>query len=119
LGKLTLPIEEAKRLLRNHYTYGWTLQAYLYTTRSCPQKGDWNEFLDKFKLLLINIHESILQKLHGKTTIWSLQNYILYIDSAKLYQYKKWLLVIICVIILTKVNKVIATNHIVSMRYEK
>jgi len=63
--------------------YGGTLKAYLYTPRSYPKKGDWNEFIDGFKLLLIGIWELILQKLHGKTTIWSLQNYILYIDSEK------------------------------------
>jgi hypothetical protein len=53
-------------------------------------KGDWNEFVDRFKLLPIGIQELILQKLHGKKIVWSLQNYILYIDSAKLCQYKKW-----------------------------
>jgi hypothetical protein len=52
--------------------YGGTLKAYLYTPRSYPKKGDWNEFIDGFKLLLIGIWELILQKLHGKTTIWSL-----------------------------------------------
>jgi hypothetical protein len=36
--KLTLPIEEAKQLLKYHCTYGWTLHAYLYTPRSRPQK---------------------------------------------------------------------------------
>ncbi len=74
--KLTLPIEEAKQLLRDHCTYGWMLQAYLYTPRSCPQKGDGNEFVDRFKLLPIDIQELILPKLHGKKPIWSLQNYI-------------------------------------------
>jgi hypothetical protein len=48
-----------------------------------PIKGNWNEFVDRFKLLSIGIQELILQKLHGKTIVWSLQNYILYIDSAK------------------------------------
>jgi hypothetical protein len=56
--------------------------------------------VDRFKLLSMGIHELILQKLHGKTILWSLQNYILYIESAKLCQYKKWLLVIVCVLIL-------------------
>jgi hypothetical protein len=79
--KLTLPLEEAKQLLKYHYTYGWTLHAYLYTLRSCPQKGNWNEFMDKVELLLISIQELILQKLHGKTNVWSLQNYILNIDN--------------------------------------
>jgi hypothetical protein len=97
--KLTLPLEEAKHFLRDHYMYGWTLHAYLYTPRSCSQKGDWNEFVNRFKLLLMGIHKLILQKLHGKTIVWSLQNYILYIDKAKLCQYKKWLLLIVCVLI--------------------
>jgi hypothetical protein len=82
--KITLSLEEAKLLFIDHCTYGWTLQAYLYTPRACPQKGNWNEFVDRFRLLSIGIQESILQKLHGKTIVWSLQNYILYIDSEKL-----------------------------------
>jgi len=76
-------------LLIDHCTYGWTLHACLYTPRSCPQKGDQNEFVDRFKLLLISIQQVTFKKLNGKTIIWSLQNYILYIDSAKLCQYKK------------------------------
>jgi hypothetical protein len=58
--KITLSIEEAKWLLRDHCIYGWTLQAYLYTRRSCPQKKNWIEFVDRFKLLPIGISELIL-----------------------------------------------------------
>jgi len=54
-GKKSLLVEEAKQLFRNYYKYGWTLQAYLYTPRPCPQKGNLNEFIDRFKLLLIGI----------------------------------------------------------------
>ncbi len=75
--------------------------------------------MDRFKLLLMGIQDLILQKLHGKTIIWSLQNYNLYIDSAKLCQYRKWLPLIICVLILTIVDKVTTTNSIVNMRDEK
>jgi hypothetical protein len=68
----------------------------------------------------MGIHELILQKLHGKTiNVLSLQNYILYINSANLCQYKKWLPIIVCVLILTQVDKVTTINHIVSMRNEK
>jgi hypothetical protein len=49
--KLTLPLEEAKQLLRDDCMYGWTLHAYSYTPRSC----NWNEFVDRFKLLPIII----------------------------------------------------------------
>jgi hypothetical protein len=57
--KITLPIEEAKQLFKDHYMYGWIFHAYLYTPRSCPQKGDWNEFVDSFNLLLIGIYKII------------------------------------------------------------
>ncbi len=106
-------------MLEEYCKYGWTLQAYLYTPRPSQQKSDLNEFIDRFKLLQIGIREFILQKIHGKTIVWSLQNYILYIDSAKLCQYRKWLYVMVCVLILTKVDKIITTNHIVNMRDEK
>jgi hypothetical protein len=82
-------------------------------------KGDCNEFVDRFKLSPMGIQKLILQKLHGKTIVWSLQNYSLYIDSSKLCKYTKWLLVIVCVLILTRVDKVTTTNHIVSMKDEK
>jgi len=76
-------------LFKDHCMYGWTLHAYLYTPRSCPQKGNWNEFMDKFKLLPMGIHKLILQKIYGKKTIWSLQNYILYIDIVQNYVNKE------------------------------
>jgi hypothetical protein len=82
--KPTLPLKEVKQLLVNHCMYGWTLHAYLYTPRSCPQKGDRNKFVDRFKLLPMGIQKLILQILHGKTIVCSLQNYILLIDSKKL-----------------------------------
>jgi hypothetical protein len=33
------------------------ITTYLYTLRSCPQKGNWNEFVDRFKLLPMGIYE--------------------------------------------------------------
>jgi hypothetical protein len=44
--KITLHIEEANQLLKDHYTYGWILQAYLFTPRTCPQTRDWHDFVD-------------------------------------------------------------------------
>jgi hypothetical protein len=91
----------------------------LNTPRSHPQKNNWNEFVDRLKLLSLGVQKLILQKLHEKTIVWSLQNYIIYINSAKLCQYRKWLPLIVCVLILTRMDKVTMTNHIVSMRDEK
>ncbi len=78
---ITLPIKEANQLLKDHYTYGWTLQVYFSAPRTCPQERDWNEFVDGFKLLPICVQEMILHKLHGKIVVCSLQNYILYIST--------------------------------------
>jgi hypothetical protein len=36
---IALHIEEAHQLFRDHYTYGWILQACLFTPRTCPQQG--------------------------------------------------------------------------------
>ncbi len=75
--------------------------------------------MDRLKLLLMGIQDLILQNLHRKTIVWSLQNYIIYIDSAKLCQYRKWLPLIVCVFFFTRVDKVTTINHIVSKRDEK
>jgi hypothetical protein len=49
--------------------HGWTLEAYLYTPRSCPQKDDWNEFVDRYSGINFT-------KITWKKIVWSLQNYI-------------------------------------------
>ncbi len=51
--------------------------------------------------------------------MWSLKNYKLYINITQLSHYRKWLLIIVCVSILTRVERVALTNHIVNMKDEK
>jgi hypothetical protein len=51
--------------------------------------------------------------------VWSLKNYKLYINITQLSHYRKWLLIIVCVSILTRVERVALTNHIVNMKDEK
>jgi hypothetical protein len=84
--KITLFIKETNQLLKGHCIFEWTLQTYLFTPKACSRKWDWNDFIDRFKLLPINVQEIILQKLHGKIVVWSLQNYILHIDIPQLSQ---------------------------------
>ncbi len=67
----------------------------------------------------MGIQYLILHKLHKKLIVWSLYNYIIYINSAKLCQYRTWLPLIVCVLILTRMDKVTTTNHIVNMKEEK
>jgi hypothetical protein len=57
--KITLSIKDANQLFRV-CTYGWKLQAYFFTLKICPQKQNWNEFINKFKLLPIGVQKMIL-----------------------------------------------------------
>jgi hypothetical protein len=68
-GKITLLIKETNQLFKDYCTFGCTLRAYLSTPKAYSQKWDRNEFIDKFKLLPINVQEIILQKLHGKIVV--------------------------------------------------
>jgi hypothetical protein len=40
--------------------YGWTFQTHLFIAGACPQKWNWNGFIDKFKLLPIGVQKMIL-----------------------------------------------------------
>jgi len=57
---ITLPIENANQLFRGHCMYGWTFQTHLFIAGACPQKWNWNGFIDKFKLLPIGVQKMIL-----------------------------------------------------------
>jgi hypothetical protein len=105
-------------LFKESCKYGWTLQAYLYTLRPSPQKNDLNEFIDRFKLFPICIRSSFYKKNMEKQLYGHYKIIFYTLIVQKLCQYQKWLYVIVCVLILTKVDKVIATNRIVSMRDE-
>ncbi len=43
--KITLFIKETNQLFGDHCTFGWTLQAYLFTPKAYSQKWDWCEFI--------------------------------------------------------------------------
>jgi hypothetical protein len=45
----------------------WTI--YLHTPRNTLELDKWNFFVDKFKSMLENIQELILNKLHGGTKV--------------------------------------------------
>ncbi len=81
LGKTTLHVEEANQLFRDHYTYGWILQAYLFTLRTCPQTRDWNEFVDLGLNYYLMCSRIDLTKITW--VVWSLNNYIPYIDTTQ------------------------------------
>ncbi len=90
----------------------------MFTPKACSQKWDHNEFIDRFKLLPINVQEIILQNYMENSCV-VISNYILHVDIPQLSQYRKWLLVIVCILVLTNVERVVMINHIVSMKDEK
>jgi hypothetical protein len=49
--------------------------------------------------------------MHGGTKVWRIQHRSLIIDAIKLTKYKRWLLVIICIITLIPMKKVFAMHH--------
>jgi hypothetical protein len=43
--------------------------------------------------------------------MWAPQNYILHIHIPQLFQYRKWFLVLICMLVLTRVERVVVTPY--------
>jgi hypothetical protein len=65
--KETITIDERKEILRFHSRCGWNFLNYLYTPRRNPNFDKWGTFVQKFKTLLGNVQELIINKLHGGT----------------------------------------------------
>jgi hypothetical protein len=62
--KENLMIEEGKKRLWQHSSYGWSFVDYLHRPTNTPKLDKWNCFVEKFKSTLENIQESILKKIH-------------------------------------------------------
>ncbi len=98
--KETTTIDERKEILRFHNRYGWNFLNYLYTPRRNLKFDKWRTFFEKFKTLLENVQELIITKLHGGTKVWCIQLQTLIIDTTQLTKYRRWLLVIVCLLML-------------------
>jgi hypothetical protein len=84
----------------------------LYTLRRAPKLDIWGNFVGKLRTLHKNVQELILKKLHGGTKVWCIQLEPLIIDIAYLIKYKRWLLVMVCLLMLIPVKKVPSTYQI-------
>jgi hypothetical protein len=108
--KEILTIEEGKERLQQHNGCGWSFVDYLHMPKNTLEFDKWKFFVDKFKSMLENIQELILKKLHGGTKIWCIQLCTLIIDTTKLTKYKRWLLVLVCLLTLAEINKTTAAH---------
>ncbi len=84
---------------------------YLHTPRNTPEFDKWTCFVDKFESMSKRIQKLILKKLHGGIKVRCIQPCALIIDTTELTKYKRWLLVLVCLLTLTKINKIVATHY--------
>jgi len=63
--------------------------------------------------LLESIQKLIIKKTHGGTEVWCIQHRSLIIDAKKLTKYRRWLLVIICIITLILIKNFFAMHHLI------
>jgi hypothetical protein len=52
-------------------------------------------------------------KIDGGIEVWCIQDRSLIIDATNLTKYRRWLLVIICIITLISIKKFFATHHLI------
>jgi hypothetical protein len=72
----------------------------LYTPRRAPKLNTWGNFVEKFKTLPKNVQELIIKKLHGETKVWCIQLKTLIINTTQLMKYRRWLPIMVCLLML-------------------
>jgi len=118
--KKTLKINEGTKRLRIHNKYGWNFLDYLYTPKRVPKLKTWGNFIEKFNTLLENVQELIIKKLHGEMKMWCIQPKILInFDITQLTKYMRWLLIMVCLLMLIPIKKVAPTYHIIKFHDRK
>ncbi len=63
--------------------------------------------------MLESTQKLIIKKTHGGTKVWCIQHRSLIIDATKLTKYKRWILVIICIITLIPIKNFFAMHHLI------
>jgi hypothetical protein len=58
------------------------------------------------------VKEFIFKKLHGNRMVWNLKIHILIIDVSQLTDAKKWLLILVRLLIFTKIDVILTYNFI-------
>jgi hypothetical protein len=111
--KETITINEGKERLRLQNNHGWNFLDYLYTPKRALELDTWGNLIENFKTLPKKVQELIKIKLHGGTKVWYIQLKILIINTTQLMKYRKWLLVMVCLLTLIPIKKVATTYHII------
>jgi hypothetical protein len=90
----------------------------LYTPKRVPKLKTWGNFIEKFNTLPENVQELIIKKLHGEMKMWCIQPKILInFDITQLTKYMRWLLIMVCLLMLIPIKKVAASYHIIKFHH--
>jgi hypothetical protein len=106
---------KGKERLRIQNKNGCNFLDYLYTPKRALELDTWGNFIENFKTLPKNVQELVIKKLHGGTKVWCIQLKILIINTTQLMKYRRWLLVMVCLLTLIPITKVAATYHIIKL----
>jgi hypothetical protein len=121
-GRVILPLGnwcpfhlKRKRVLREHFRYGWVFNNFLMNPRNKQDHNNWNCFVDQFKTFPLSIQKIILKKFHDNPTMWTLKDYTLNIYLSQLRNVRKWLPILVCLLTFTIMDQIIVDYHFISI----
>jgi hypothetical protein len=62
-----------------------------------------------------NVLMLIIEKLHGNTKTCCIQHLLLIIDASKLTKCRHWFPILICLLILLRIQNVYTTHHVIKL----
>jgi hypothetical protein len=57
----------------------------------------------------------MIEKLHGNMKTWCIQHKSLIIDTSKLTKYKRWLPILVYLLILLRIENIYTTHHVIKL----
>ncbi len=64
---------------------------------------------------ITNVQELILDKSHRNTKTWCIQHKTLIIKTSKLTNYRRVLLIVVCLFVLLRIKRVYTTHHVIKL----
>jgi hypothetical protein len=74
-----------------------------------------DSFMEFFWELPHNVQVLIIEKLHENTKTWCIQRKSLIINASELTKYRRWLPILVCLLILLKIENVHTTYHVIKL----
>jgi hypothetical protein len=71
--------------------------------------------MENFQELPQNVQALIIEKLHGNMKTWCIEHKLLIIDAFELTKYRRWLPILVCLLILLRIENVYTTYHVIKL----